>query len=86
MGAHAGSRRDLGGEQAVRLIQLACHGDDASHRALVPLLPGLITLDWGFPVITADVPAGLHGEAVTAVGLCPAAPAQPVSALRVTNE
>ena len=56
----------------MRLIQLACHGDDASHRALVPLLPGLITLDdWGFPVITADVPAGLHGEAVTAVGLCP---------------
>lgn len=36
----------------------------------MPLLPGLITHDWGFPVITADVPAGLHGEAVTAVGLC----------------
>lgn len=48
---------------------IACDG----RGLCAELLPELITLDdWGFPVITsADVPAGLHGEAAAVVRLCP---------------
>jgi ferredoxin len=53
----------------LRLDPTACTG----HGLCADLLPERIELDeWGFPVITGDVPPGLAGSARQAVRACPA--------------
>jgi ferredoxin len=52
----------------LRLDPTACAG----HGLCADLLPERIRLDeWGFPVISGDVPAGLAAHARRAVRACP---------------
>jgi len=52
----------------LRVDPIACDG----RGLCAELLPELITLDdWGFPIITGEVPSALRGEATEAVRLCP---------------
>jgi ferredoxin len=60
----------------LRLDPTACTG----HGLCADLLPERIRLDeWGFPVISGDVPPGLAAHARRAVRACP------VLALRLTR-
>jgi ferredoxin len=53
----------------LRLDPIACTG----HGLCAGLLPESIGLDeWGYPVITGDVPQGLARDARRAVRACPA--------------
>lgn len=46
----------------------ACRARGLCHE----LLPEVVELDeWGYPVVTRDVPAGLEGDARAAVRACP---------------
>ncbi len=46
----------------------ACEGRGLCHE----LLPEVVDLDeWGYPVITGEVPADLRADARTAVRACP---------------
>jgi ferredoxin len=54
--------------QRLRVDPIACTG----HGLCADLLPERIELDeWGYPVITGDVPSGLAGHARRAVRACP---------------
>jgi len=53
----------------LRVDPIACDG----HGLCADLVPELVELDeWGYPVITGPVPAGLGGHARRAVNACPA--------------
>lgn len=53
----------------LRVDPIACDG----HGLCADLVPELVELDeWGYPVITGPVPAGLSGHARRAVNACPA--------------
>ena len=52
----------------LRVDPIACDG----RGFCAELLPDLITLDdWGFPIITSEVPGALREEATETVRLCP---------------
>jgi len=52
----------------LRVDMTACEG----RGLCAELLPEVIALDdWGFPIITGEVPAYLEDEACQAVRLCP---------------
>ncbi len=52
----------------LRIDMTACEGRGLCGE----VLPELISLDdWGFPIITSQVPAGLEVDARKAVRLCP---------------
>ena len=49
--------------------RIACRG----HGLCAGLLPEAVTLDdWGYPVVRAELPAGLDRAARRAVAACPA--------------
>jgi ferredoxin len=51
-----------------------------AHGLCADLLPELIELDeWGYPMLTRDIPIGLEGHARRAVSACP------TLALRITR-
>jgi len=53
----------------LRVDPIACTG----HGLCADLMAECIELDeWGFPIVTRDVPPGLAGEARRAVRACPA--------------
>lgn len=63
--AHA----DRAGRTArLRVNMIACDG----RGLCAEVLPEVVSLDdWGFPIISADVPDELQGQAGEAVRLCP---------------
>ena len=49
--------------------RIACRG----HGLCAGLLPEAVTLDdWGYPVVRAELPPGLHRAARRTVAACPA--------------